>query len=326
MSQYIISEGTGSSNRRNTPDAWNTDTVSDDHPQLLTWLSPLDPGLRHWDIQERRVNDVGGWLLETEEFRRWCRLGTEGEAESAVLFCYGNPGVGKTFIRYEDYLLQREESEPVLTPYDDSSLVVDRLCDQASGQNATVSCFYLGFAERKEQSATNVLGSLLKQIVSGMRRVPEEILRAFQQQKTTIGGRRPQLVDIVKMLQLVTSCLPTFVCLDALDECSRVQRARLLNSLKQVLEKSPGTRIFATGRPHIQAEIEKRLAGQVTSISVSPNRGDITRFLHVRLGEDEMLDAMDESLEADILEKIPENMSEMCVGPTMPRIPSHVIR
>ena len=199
----------------------------------------------------------------------------------------------------------------MLTYSYDSSLVVDRLCDQASGQNTAVSCFYLDFVARKEQSATSVLGSLLKQIVSGMKRIPEDISRAFQQQKTTIGGRRPQLVDIVKMLQFVTSSRPTFMCLDALDECGRVQRARLLDSLKQILENSPRTRIFATGRPYIRAEIEKRLAGHVISVSVSPNRGDIARFLRARLGEDEMLDAMDESLEVEIMEKIPENMSEM---------------
>jgi len=207
-------------------------------------------------------------------------------------------------------LLGKEESEPMLTLRDDSSLVVDRLCDQASVQNTAVSCFYLDFAARKEQSAANVLGSLLKQILGGMKRIPEEILRVFRQQKTTIGGRRPQLVDIVRMLELVTSYQPTFVCLDALDECSRVQRARLLDSLQRILKKSSGTRIFATGRPYIQAEIKKRLAGQVTSVSISPNRGEITRFLRVRLDEDDTLDATDYSLEADILQKIPEKMSQ----------------
>ena len=77
----------------------NNYTVADDRSQLLTWLSPLDPGLRHWDIQERRVEDVGEWLIQTKEFRRWCGLGEEDEANKAVLFCYGDPGVGKTFIR-----------------------------------------------------------------------------------------------------------------------------------------------------------------------------------------------------------------------------------
>jgi len=208
---------------------------------------------------------------------------------------------------------------------DDSSLVADRLCDQTSGQNTAVSCFYLDFAARKEQSATNVLGSLLKQMVGGIARIPEEILRAFQQQKTTLGGRRPQLGNIVKMLQLITSSRQTFMCIDALDECSGVQQVRLLGSLKQVLEKSPGTRIFATGRPHILAEIEKRLAGHVTSVSVSPPEEDVITYLHARLGEDQTLDAMDEILEAEILEKIPKNISGMCVVAIVLKTLSHII-
>jgi len=199
----------------------------------------------------------------------------------------------------------------VLISRDTSSLVVDRLCDQARGQNVAITCFYFDFATRKEQSATSMLGSLLKQIVSGMERVPEEISHAFQEQKKAIGGCGPQLTDIVKMLQAITSSQPTFICIDALDECVGVQRFRILNSLKQVLEKSPSTRVFITGRPHIRPEIEKRLAGRAINISVGPSKTDITTYLHAKLSEDETPDAMDESLEADILEKIPENISEM---------------
>ena len=156
-----------------------------------------------------------------------------------------------------------------------------------------------------------MLGSLLKQMVGGMERIPEEISRAFQQQKTTIGGCRPQLVDIVNMLQLITSSRRTFMCIDALDECAGVQRVRLFDSLKQILEKSPGTRIFATGRPHIRAEIERRLSGHVKSVSISPSGKDVTRYLRIKLHEDETPDAMDDSLEADILEKVPETASEV---------------
>jgi len=193
---------------------------------------------------------------------------------------------------------------------DDSSLVVDRLCDQSSGQNIAVSWFYLDFAARKEQCATNVLGSLLKQMIGGVERIPEEIWRAFQQ-TTTIGGRRPQLTYIVQMIQLIASSRPTVMCIDGLDECSGVQRVRLLDSLKQILEKSPRTRIFATGRPHILAEIQRRLAGHVKSLSVSSIRKDVTGYLRIKLHEDDAPDAMDESLEAEILEKVPQNVSEV---------------
>ena len=74
--------------------------VTDNRSEILTWLSPLEPRLRHYDIQRRRVENVGDWLLRTEQFRRW-RSGSSGQGESqkATIFCYGNPGVGKTYIR-----------------------------------------------------------------------------------------------------------------------------------------------------------------------------------------------------------------------------------
>ena len=218
------------------------------------------------------------------------------------------------------------KSEPILlTSCGDSSLVVDWLCDRDRGRDTAVTCFYFDFAARKEQSAASMLGSLLKQVVSQMETIPEEISRAFQEHKKTMGGRRPQLAAVVEMLQAVTSSQPTFICIDALDECAVVQRVRLLNSLKQILEKCPWTRIFVTGRPHIRTEIEKRLAGQTASVPVSPSRPDIIRYLRDRLWADETPEAMDGSLEAEILESIPENISEMCVGATMLRIPSYII-
>jgi len=63
------------------------------------------------------------------------------------------------------------ESGSVLTRGADSSLVVDRLCDQTRGQNTAVTCFYFDLAARKEQAATSMLGSVLNQVISGMERV-----------------------------------------------------------------------------------------------------------------------------------------------------------
>jgi len=206
----------------------------------------------------------------------------------------------------------------VLTNHNVSSLVADRLCDQTRGQNTAVAYFYFDFAAREEQSAASMLGSLLKQIVRGMEVIPEEISRAFREEGMGIGGPGPRLPVIVKMLQGITSSLRLFVCIDALDECATVHRDKLLNSLKLILEKSPHTRILITGRPHILGESEKRLAGRVVSMSVGPRKDDVIGYLRARLGEDETPEAMDESLEADILEKIPENMSEMCAESIAP--------
>ena len=86
----------------NNYNSFNTNinfNTTDDQPNILAWLSPLDPKLCHQDIRDRRVEDVGEWVLQTEEFRSWYAGDEEGESDNAVLFCYGNPGVGKTYIR-----------------------------------------------------------------------------------------------------------------------------------------------------------------------------------------------------------------------------------
>ena len=71
----------------------------DEKSQILTWLSPLEPQSRHHDIQARRVDEVGNWLLQTEEYQNWFG-GIHGDkSNGSALFCYGGPGVGKTYIR-----------------------------------------------------------------------------------------------------------------------------------------------------------------------------------------------------------------------------------
>ena len=96
------------------------------------------------------------------------------------------------------------------------------MCDRTGGEHTAAACFYLDFVARKEQTATSMLGSLLKQVNSGMEGIPEEMSRALQEQKKAICGSKPQLGDIVKFLQLITSSQPTFMVIDALDECTVV--------------------------------------------------------------------------------------------------------
>ena len=191
--------------------------------------------------------------------------------------------------------------------------MIDNLCDQARGQSAAVACFYFDFAAQQEQSSTSMLGTLLKQLVVGLREIPEEVVQAYEDQKDSIGGRRPRLPDILKMLQITSSTKRTFICIDALDECALEQRTTLLDSLNEILQQSPATRIFVTGRPHIQPDITRCLTGRVTSLLISTKRDDIIRYLRSKLEEDIILDAMDSSLEAEIMKKIPEDVSEMYV-------------
>ena len=201
----------------------------------------------------------------------------------------------------------------MLTCCNYSSLVVDWLSDNSTGQNTAVTSFFFDFGAGKDQSATSVLGSLLWQVVNGMERIQGRISRALREQRRLVGGRWLQLGSIVKMLQAITSSHPTFICIDGVDECEGLQRVELLDSLQAILKKSSRTRIFLTGRPHIRAQVEKGLSHHMVSVSISPTKDDIIKYLRTRLGKDERSDAMDESLEAGILGGVPQHISEMWV-------------
>ena len=202
------------------------------------------------------------------------------------------------------------EAGVLLRTFNISSLVIDRLCDWARGRNAAVACFYFDFAAQKVQSPATLLGSLLKQVVAGLEEIPANIVQAFRDGKV-IGGRKLELDEIIQMLQDISSSRPTFICLDAVDECMAEYRAKLLGSLKQILHKSRSTRIFLAGRLHIRNEVEKHLGGRVVTISITPTKDDIVRFLRAKLEEDTTPDAMDKRLEEDIVKNIPETVSEM---------------
>jgi len=193
---------------------------------------------------------------------------------------------------------------------DVSSLVVDTLCKQDVEGNAVVACFYFDFAAQGEQSPAAVLGSVLKQVVAGLEEVPERIVRAFRSREAVIGQRLP-LSEIVEFLQDISSSRCTFICIDALDECPSRHREILLDLLNQILQKSPCARLFMTGRQHILGEVEKHLGGIAATRSITPTKNDIITFLRAKLKEDTIPDAIDSSLEEEIIQNIPETGSGM---------------
>jgi len=189
--------------------------------------------------------------------------------------------------------------------------VIDTLGDWAKGKDVAVACFYFNYAAKKEQSPATVLSSLLKQVVGGLEEIPAKIIQAFRDQKNGIGGRQLGLSEVVGMLQDIPSSRRTFLCIDALDECIAEYRTKLFDSLGQILHKSPSTRIFLAGRLYVRDEVEKPFAGRVVAISITPTTDDMLRFLREKLKEDTTPNAMDQSLEEDIIKSIPETASPM---------------
>ena len=155
-----------------------------------------------------------------------------------------------------------------------------------------------------------MLGAMLGQLVS-RGGIPEHIREAFRKAREEFGGlglRLPDLVEILK--KTIAARARVFICIDALDESTPRHRREFLESIRGVIRALPNTRVFLTGRPHIDDEIVRHF-NKTVRINLSPTHADIRSYLEMRLGNDTDPVAMDDKLRADIMRIIPEKISEM---------------
>ena len=197
-----------------------------------------------------------------------------------------------------------------LTASDISSLVIDWLCDRVGNQDMAVAGLYCDYLAHKEQSATNILGAILNQLLE-RDGIPDSLRQAFHIDKRRFGGRALQILGLVKILKETIASLPeVFICIDGLDECLPENRRDLLESLQDIVQASPTIRVFLSGRPHVKDEI-KGYFPEAIMILLVPTTGDIERYLNMRLDKDTTPIAMNNNLRAEIMRVILEKISPM---------------
>jgi len=103
---------------------WNNCQISDEKRHILEWLSPIAPRERHQAVRDGRMDGVGTWLLRTNEFEKWHT--SEDQAVNPVLFCHGDPGVGKTYLRCVNVTLLEYRGRAKLTQARKQKLSRDR--------------------------------------------------------------------------------------------------------------------------------------------------------------------------------------------------------
>ena len=188
--------------------------------------------------------------------------------------------------------------------------MIDNLCDRAEEESIAVAGLYCDFLSQQEQTTTNIMGVVLKQLV-GRGGVPEDVREAFQKGKREFGGRGPRLTDLMGMLKTAITSLPrVFICLDALDECLPKYLPELLSSLRDIVRECPRTKIFLTGRPHVREDVQRYFSKAVV-IPISPNTDDIRNYVAMRLDGDPEPEAMNQDLREDIMRVILEKISAM---------------
>ena len=155
-----------------------------------------------------------------------------------------------------------------------------------------------------------MLGAILNQLLE-RDGIPEAVRQVFRKGKRGFGGRAVQLSDMVKILKATITSVPeVFICIDGLDECLPKNRQGFLESLRDIVQASPVTRVFISGRPHVQDEIKRYFTAAIV-ILLTPTSRDIERFLKRRLDQDIIPRAMDDNLRAEIMDVIPRKISPM---------------
>ena len=195
-----------------------------------------------------------------------------------------------------------------------SSLVIDTLLNGIDGDDVAVAYVYCDFSARNVQSASTVLGSVLRQVVGALEKTPDEIQKAFDQAKRQADGcglRLPEILDM--LIQSLSSLKRGYICIDALDEFPTKHRTQLWNCLQRVVRECPNTRLFLTGRPQIRTEVGDYLPEEAEMVTIEPTSEDIRRYIKERLKEDPDTSTMNEALRADIRSVIPKRVSGMYV-------------
>ena len=187
----------------------------------------------------------------------------------------------------------------------DSSLVIDHLRSQSSGQDRTaIAYLYSDYRDQSNQTVLNVLGSLLKQFLTDAPQLPMEVANTLKHEQLNIN----HVVHMAKItLQLYSR---TYICIDAVDELEDRTRLTLFRTMQDLLNMS-SIRLFITGRPHVQEQVSTELnpMQQLTTITIRANPDDVRLFLRHELDTAEK--ALNEQLKEQILTGLIEKSQDM---------------
>lgn len=160
-----------------------------------------------------------------------------------------------------------------------SSIIIDHIQQNIVQDDVGLVYVYCGYKE-PNQSALNLIGSLLQQLVRCHDDLPDEIVDLYRQHKSSQSHlSMDQSMRLLRTQMGLYS--KVFVVVDALDELSEENRERY-QFITEILRLPSSAKILATSR-HI-ATIKDAFKG-IASLEISANSDDIKRYIEKRIDE-----------------------------------------
>lgn len=210
-----------------------------------------------------RCPDTGDWIFRHPNFKEWLH-----SPDSALLWCCGGPGAGKSVL---------------------ASSVVEQVSELYSlNNNVGLGFVYFKYDDPDSHKPPSVAAALMKQLCRRKEDVPSTLLEAFCQ--LDAKDRIPPWWKYQEMLMSVLDVFDqTFLVVDALDECPEQEREKILELIIHITDQkthSTRTKVLITSRKEIDiSEAFLRLRVPQIPVEAKTMYKDIHTFVKCRLDD-----------------------------------------
>lgn len=172
-------------------------------------------------------------------------------------------------------------------------MVIDHLLHRLDNRpnHEALAYFYCDRNNRDRREPISILRSFVRQLSTAQRgnAIQPPLLQLYsQKQRTGFASGKPTMRESEELLlQLIEIYPQTTLVLDALDECDRQTRTKLIEVFDNLLEKSTRpVKIFISSRP--EPDIKHRFeCGPNVGIQATDNQDDISRFVSAEIDKHE---------------------------------------
>ena len=243
---------------------------------LFKWLSPPDPSLNHNSACDARQEGASSWFLQSSTFEEW-------NSEGSLLWIYGKrisvlppsridcsrfpvltAGSGKSVLWFVflSYYCPRGLMSLL------SSAIIEDIKVMQETRLASMAYFYFDFKDMHKQTRRDAISSLLFQLSAQSDDCCDILYHLYLVHNS--GAQMPSdgiLTECLKNMLSLSSKAPTYIIMDAIDECPNTfgtpsPREQILDLIEDLIDLSlPNLRMCVTSRFEIdiQAVLEPLL-------------------------------------------------------------------
>ncbi|KAH9169142.1 hypothetical protein EDB89DRAFT_1816720, partial [Lactarius sanguifluus] len=261
------------------------------------WLTPPDPSTNHANACGTQHDCTAAWVFDDDIFKEW-----ESSQSGSLLWIHG-----KGMNMFMSSI---------------SSAIVEHFITLRDAGSASVAYFYFDFRDVDKKDCRNLVSSLLIQLSSRSGPCLDILSRVYSTYND--GKERPSERSLVKCLKdmlmaLSAAQLPTYIILDALDECPNTSgiptpRGHVLGLVTDLVDlRLPNLHTCITSRPEsdISTALKHLTSGDFSLHDQPGQKKDISEYVSSVVQSDPQMKRWREDDRKLVIDKLSEKADGM---------------